>query len=123
MTLVTDAEKVFAVQSLTETVESLVTIRSGNEVLAMATLLLLVFVAVVLVVISLRALMVAIDALGLTYRLSLTARAEQKPATSAPVSGPIALSHSAYPPIKILYKPNITSPLGMEKPRPSGSVI
>lgn len=89
----------------------------------MAMLLLLALVAVVLVVISLRALRVAIDALGLTYWLSLTARVEQKPATSTPVSGPIALSHSAYPPIKILYKPKITSPLGIEKPRPSGSVI
>lgn len=89
----------------------------------MATLFLLVLVAVVLVVVSLRALMVAIDALGLTYRLSLTARAEQKPARSAPVSGPIALSHSAYAPIKILYTPKVTSPLGLEKTRPSGSVI
>ena len=89
----------------------------------MATLLLLVFVAVVLVGVSVRALIVAIDALGLTYRLSLTARGEHKPARSAPVSGPITLSHSAYAPIKILYTPNVASPLGIEKRRPSGSVI
>ena len=89
----------------------------------MATLLLLVLVAVVLVVVGVRALMVAIDALGLTYRLSLTARVEQKPAQSAPVSGPIALTHSAYAPIKILYSPKVTSPLGLEKPRPGGSVL
>jgi hypothetical protein len=123
VTLVTDAEKVSAVQSVTELMYSLVTVRSENEVLAMATLLLLVLIAVVLIVVSLRALRVAIDALGLTYRLSLTARAEQKPASSAPVSGPIVLSRSAYPPIKILHAPNITAPLGIEKPRPSGSVI
>lgn len=89
----------------------------------MATLLLLVLAAVVLVVVSVRALIVAIDALGLTYRLSLAACVEQEPATSVPVSGPITLSHSAYPPIKILYTPKGTSPLGIEKPRPSGSVI
>ena len=89
----------------------------------MATLLLLVLAAVMLVVVSVRALLVAIDALGLTYRLSLTACIEQKPATSAPVSRPIALSHSAYAPIKILYTPTVTSPLGLEKTRPSGSVI
>ena len=123
MTLVTDAEKVSAVQSVTELMYSLVTVRSENEVLAMATLLLLVLVAAAMVVVGVRALMVAIDALGLTYRLSLTARAEQKPATSAPVSGPIALSHSAYAPIKILYTPKATSPLELEKSRPSGGVI
>ena len=102
---------------------SLVTLRSENEVLAMATLLVLVLVAVVLVVVGVRALMVAIDALGLTYRLSLTARAQPEPATSAPVSGPIPLSHSAYAPIKILYTPKVTSPPGLEKPRPGGSVL
>jgi hypothetical protein len=104
-------------------VYSLVTVRSENEVLAMATLLLLVLVAVVLVVVGMRALMVAIDALGLTYRLSLTARAQPERATSAPVSGPIPLSHSAYAPIKILYSPKATSPLGLEKSRSSGNVI
>lgn len=89
----------------------------------MATLLLLVLVAVVLIVVGVRALMIAIDALGLTYRLSLTTRTRPEPATSAPVSGPIAPTHSAYAPIKILYTPKVTSPPGLKKTRPGGSVI
>ncbi len=89
----------------------------------MATLLLLVLVAAALVVVGVRALIVAIDALSLTYRLSLTARAQPEPATSAHVSGPITLSHSAYAPIKILYTPKATSPSGLEKSRSSGNVI
>lgn len=121
--LVTDVDQVSTVQFLTETVYSLVTVRSGNEVLAMATLLLLVLVAAALVVVGVRALIVAIDALSLTYRLSLTARAQPEPATSAHVSGPITLSHSAYAPIKILYTPKATSPSGLEKSRSSGNVI
>lgn len=89
----------------------------------MATLLLLVLATVVLVVVSVRALIVAIDALGLTYRLSLAAYTEQEPAQSAPVSGPITLSHSVYPPIKILYTPKVISAPGLEKNTPSGNVI
>lgn len=89
----------------------------------MATLLLLVLVAAALVVVGVRALMVAIDALGLTYRLSLTVRTQPEPTTSARVSGPISLAHSAYAPIKILYTPKATSPLELEKSRPSGGVI
>ena len=75
----------------------------------MATLLLVVFVAVVLVIVGLRALIVAINALNLTYRLSLAARTVPTPAQPAPVSGPLPVFHSSYPPIKVLYTPKHTS--------------
>ena len=65
--------------------------------------ILLLLVAVVLVVVSLRALVVACEAMRLTYRLKLAARMLPDPALSQHASGPLALSHSSFPPIRVLY--------------------
>ncbi|HEY7347540.1 MAG TPA: hypothetical protein VH599_04420 [Ktedonobacterales bacterium] len=71
----------------------------------MATLVfvLVLLVAVALIVVSLRALVVAFEALRLTHRLKLTARALPERVRRPNVSDPLALSHSSYPPIRVLY--------------------
>jgi hypothetical protein len=71
----------------------------------MATLLVLVLVAVALVVVGLRALMVALDALHLSYRLSLAAQMQRNRVQPPPVSEPVPVTHSTYAPIKVLYTP------------------
>jgi len=71
----------------------------------MATLLVLMLVAVALVGVSLRALMVALDALTLTYRLSLAARAQRSRGQSTPVSEPLPVAHTTYAPMKGLSRP------------------
>lgn len=70
----------------------------------MATLVFIVFllVAVALILVSLRALMVAFEALRLTYRLKLAARIPPDQ-VGRRISGPLTLSHSSYPPIRVLY--------------------
>lgn len=71
----------------------------------MAALLfiLLLLVAGALVAVSLRALVVACEAMRLTYRLKLAARMLPDPALSQHPSGPLTLSHSSFPPIRVLY--------------------
>ncbi len=71
----------------------------------MATLIFVVIllVAVALVGVSLRALVVASEAIRLTYRLKLAARVLPEQAQRQNVSGPLTPSHSCYPPIRVLY--------------------
>jgi hypothetical protein len=77
----------------------------------MATLVLLLLVAVALVVVSLRALIVALEALRLTYRLKLIARTVPDQARRQTSSGALAHSHSCYPPIRVLYLTRSTAQL------------
>ncbi len=71
--------------------------------MATLVLVLLLIVAIALVVVSLRALVVAFEALRLTYRLKLLARTapdqERRPATTEQ----LANARSCYPPIRVLY--------------------
>jgi hypothetical protein len=73
--------------------------------MGMATLVMVLFliVAVALVAVSLRALVVAFEALRLTYRLKLLARTtpdqDRRPATAEQ----LAHARSCYPPIRVLY--------------------
>jgi hypothetical protein len=71
----------------------------------MATLVLIVFllVAVALIVVSLRALIVAFEAMRLTYRLKLSARIPPDQVGRQSISDPLTLSRSSYPPIRVLY--------------------
>jgi hypothetical protein len=71
--------------------------------MATLVLVLLGLVAVALIVVSLRALVVACEALRLTHRLKLAARMLPDQAARQHVSGPLAPSRSCYPPIRVLY--------------------
>ncbi len=71
--------------------------------MAALVIILLVLVAVALVAVSLRALVVACEALRLTYRVKLAARMLNDPALRQHPSGPLTLSHSSFPPIRVLY--------------------
>lgn len=63
----------------------------------------LLLVAVALVGVGLRALVVASEALRLTYRLKMAVRLLPDQALPQNVSGPLTLSHTCYPPIRVLY--------------------
>ncbi|HLV98977.1 MAG TPA: hypothetical protein VKT82_09895 [Ktedonobacterales bacterium] len=71
--------------------------------MAALVLILLLLVAVALVVVSLRALIVACEAMRLTYRLKLAARMLPDPALHQSASSDLTLSHSSFPPIRVLY--------------------
>ncbi len=78
----------------------------------MATLIfiLILLVAVALVGASLRALVVAFEAMCLTYRLKLAARIPPDAAARQKVSGPLPPLHSCYPPIRVLYSTRRNTP-------------
>lgn len=71
--------------------------------MAALVLILLLLVAVALVGVSLRALVVACEAMRLTYRLKLAARMLPERALGQGGSGPLVPSRSSYPPIRVLY--------------------
>ena len=71
--------------------------------MATLVLILLAFVAVALVVVSLRALVVALEALRLTHRLKLLVRAGPDQAMRPATSDQLAEARSCYPPIRVLY--------------------
>ena len=71
--------------------------------MAALVIIVLLLVAVALVAVSLRALVVACEAMRLTYRLKLAARMLPDPALRQPASGNLTLSHSSFPPIRVLY--------------------
>ena len=68
--------------------------------------ILLVLGAVALVAVSLRALIVACEAMRLTYRLQPAACMLPDPAPRQNASGPLTLSPSSFPPIRVLYSTN-----------------
>ena len=72
----------------------------------------LLLVAVALVVVSLRALVVASEAMRLTYRLKLAARLLPEHALGQNGADPVTPSHSSYPPIRVLYVTKPISPAG-----------
>jgi hypothetical protein len=80
--------------------------------MAALVFVLLLLVAVALVGVSLRALMVASEALRLTHRLKLAARTLPEQALRQSGSGPLAPSRSCYPPIRVLYSTKRLSPCG-----------
>lgn len=71
--------------------------------MAPLVLVLLVLVAVALIGVSLRALLVASEAMRLTCRLKLAAHHLADQASSQHISGPLAPLRSCYPPIRVLY--------------------
>ena len=72
----------------------------------------LLLVAVALVGVGLRALVVASEALRLTYRLKMAVRLLPERALPQSVSDPLTLSHTCYPPIRVLYITKRASPTG-----------
>lgn len=71
--------------------------------MAALVLILLAFVAVALVVVSLRALVVALEARRLTCRLKLLARAVPDQAVRPVAQDQLANARSCYAPIRVLY--------------------
>ena len=72
----------------------------------------LLLVAVALVGVSLRALVVACEALRLTYRLKMAMRLLPDHPLRQNVTDPLTLSHTCYPPIRVLYVTKQTPPTG-----------
>ena len=72
----------------------------------------LLLVAVALIVVSLRALIVACEAMRLTYRLKLAVRLLPDQALGQRSSGPLTPLPSSYPPIRVLYATKQPFPVG-----------
>lgn len=80
--------------------------------MAALVFVLLVLVAVALVGVSLRALLVACEALRLTHRLKLAAGLLPERGLAQRASGGLPPAHSSYPPIRVLYLTKQASRIG-----------